>query len=309
MPTDSICVDILLGTYNGAAFLTAQLESLLLQTHQNWRLWMRDDASSDATLAILQRYAQQFPERCQLIQDDLGNVGIINNYNILLRHSQAQYLLFCDQDDVWLPNKISHTLKLMLNAERDYVQATPILVHTDLQVVDAQLHVLSESFWRYQNINSKHKRLNRQVVQNNITGCTVMINRALADLAFPVDSAAIMHDWWLGLVAAAFGVIIDASLGTVLYRQHQQNDTGAKRWSTAYIFKIAFKRYDILPIVAQAHAFFKRYVLSLQPEQQALLQDFSKLPSLSYWSKRRLLVKYGLYKHGWLRNLGFIIDL
>ena len=153
-------VDILLATYNGAAYLAPQLDSLLAQTHGHFRLLVSDDGSSDDTLAILQRYQSAFGGRMVLLPNDAPNRapagGVLRNFERLMRASaedgRAAYLSFCDQDDVWLPEKTATLLAAAQALEAAHGSAIPCLVHSDLTVVDRDLQVLSPSFTAYQRI-------------------------------------------------------------------------------------------------------------------------------------------------------------
>ena len=114
------------------------------------------------------------------------------------------------------------------------------MLHTDLAVVDRQLQPLAASFWAMQDqdpVAARHLR--RNLVGNCAAGCTILINRALRDRAVPIPPAAIMHDWWLMLVASAFGHVIQLPLPMVLYRQHGRNALGAQRWDLSRIIREA----------------------------------------------------------------------
>ncbi len=229
-------VEILLATYNGGLFISEQLESLAQQTYNNWRLIVRDDGSSDLTLEQVAVFAKQYPGKVEIICDQKGSLKAVGNFAELLQQSSADYIMFCDQDDVWMPTKIEHSLRRMLELEEVNSRDTPILVHTDLKVVNIELEVLANSFWQYQHIIPEFgKHWTRLLLQNVVTGCTVMLNKALRDIALPIPQQAIMHDWWLALVAAIFGTVSDVHQQTVLYRQHGMNDTGAKSWNLRYI--------------------------------------------------------------------------
>ena len=143
-------VDILLATYNGARFLREQLDSIVGQTYAHWRLLVRDDGSSDGTAAILEEYQRRIGERMQIVRDELGRLGPALNFGRLLRLSDAAYATFCDQDDVWMPDRIEQLLAEMRRMERETGAARPILVHSDLQVIDEEGHEISRSFWNYQ---------------------------------------------------------------------------------------------------------------------------------------------------------------
>ena len=108
-------IDILLSTYNGEVFLGELIDSVMGQTYQDCRLLVRDDGSTDGTLGILRTYQDNYPQRIVLTNDMLGNVGVIKSFELLLANSSSEYIMFCDQDDVWLPNKVElSVLKMIL---------------------------------------------------------------------------------------------------------------------------------------------------------------------------------------------------
>ncbi len=217
-------VDILLATYNGEKYLAEQLDSILLQTHQNFQIIIRDDGSKDRTLAIIKEYQANYPTKLKLITDQLGNLGVIKNFEILLRASESKYLLFADQDDFWLENKVADSLKKIKEIEEDEI---PSLVFTDLKVVDQNLKLINNSFWNYQKINPENKSLNCLLNLNCMTGCTIIINQELKNLALPIPKEVLMHDLWLGLIASSLGKVAYLNQATVLYRQHNNNELGA----------------------------------------------------------------------------------
>ncbi|HUL01109.1 MAG TPA: glycosyltransferase family 2 protein, partial [Nitrospirota bacterium] len=190
-------IDIILATYNGERFLRAQVQSILNQTYPHWRLIMRDDNSTDRTPDIIRGYIEKYPDKMEEIVDSGTNIGVCRNFAKLLERSTADYTMFCDQDDIWMPMKIALTLKKMLTMEGANGKDVPLLVYTDMKVVDDNLSVVADSFWRNQAFNPEiGKSLNRFLVSNVATGCTVMINKRLRILSLPIPREALMHDWW-----------------------------------------------------------------------------------------------------------------
>ena len=176
-------VTILLATYNGARHLPAQLDSLLSQTFTGWRLLVRDDGSTDATPAILADYSARFPDRITVLPDDGHRLGPSANFAALMAAADADYLMFCDQDDVWLPEKIGRTMAAMRDLEARHGRDLPLLVHTDLTVTDGQLATVAPSLWRYQHTDpALSGRLNRVLVQNYATGCTLLSDPTVIEL-------------------------------------------------------------------------------------------------------------------------------
>ncbi len=221
-------IDILLATYNGEKYLDAQIESLFEQSYKNWRIIAHDDGSTDSTPDILRRWQSEHPDKFIYLDDGVKTGGAKNNFAYLATQSTSPYIMFCDQDDVWLNNKIDLTFSKMLEIEAGS-KDIPILVHTDLCVVDSELNRISSSMAEYSKFPKRDCSLDELVLRNNITGCTVMANKCAVDLIrdnTPVQ--AVMHDWWLGLVVLKNGGIIryiDKPL--IKYRQHGANSVGA----------------------------------------------------------------------------------
>jgi glycosyltransferase involved in cell wall biosynthesis len=231
-------VAILLSTYNGERFLEQQLDSLLAQSHDNFIIVLRDDCSTDSTPSILQRYSDAHPQLFHKIKDDGCNRGPSGSFSLLCEYllSESSALgfngdnivaCFCDQDDVWAPNKIELSVAALLAAEAGD-KSKPVLVHTDLRVVDASLQPIAPSFVSYQGLEIERHAFAHLAVSNLVTGCTACFNGALLRVALPVPKRAIMHDWWLAMVAAGFGKLVFLEETPIAYRQHGSNAVGAK---------------------------------------------------------------------------------
>lgn len=223
-------VRLLLSTHNGAPYLRAQIDSLRAQTHTNWELWARDDGSSDESPEILRQLASE-DARIRVWPGNTTGSGAAAAFGALLHEAQdAPYLGFCDQDDVWEPYKLELTLRALVEAEHAFGATTPLLVHTDLALVDANLKPLASSAKAalHMRANDPHP-LPRLLAQNIVTGCTMLFNGALARAALPIPPEALMHDWWLALVAAAQGHIRYLPQATLRYRQHGHNVSGPAR--------------------------------------------------------------------------------
>lgn len=301
-------IDILLATYNGAEFVCEQIESLFAQTYSNWRVLARDDGSTDDTAAILRRYAERHADRFVLISDDDGNLGCTGNFNRLMEVSTAHYLALCDQDDVWLAHKLSACMDRMRAMEREHSSVTPLLVHTDLRTVDHALKTIGPSFWSYQGLNPADANdFGRLLIRNVVTGCSMLINRSLKEQALPIPAGAKVHDWWIALVAAAFGALGSVPTPTALYRQHGSNTTGAKAaggWrfvvrACDFITDISDSRSRLLETWRQAEAFRARYQEALGPRDRRILDDALTIPEAGIPTRIFRALKYGkLPPHG-----------
>jgi glycosyltransferase involved in cell wall biosynthesis len=305
-------IDILLATYNGELFIDEQIQSILNQTYPHWRLIIRDDGSMDSTPAIIRKYTEKHPEKIAVVGDSQRNLGACENFGTLLEHVTADYVMFSDQDDVWLPRKIELTLQKMDAMEKIHGRDMPLLVYTDMRVVDNNLSIIADSFWRHQAFNPNIGRsLSRFLVSNVATGCTVMINRKLRDIATPLPQEAMMHDWWVGLVSAAIGKNDYLNEVTVLYRQHASNVAGAK-WKfniETLVDKLMhfseLKRVNqghLLRTQQQAFAFATRYKTFLNEKEYRKIMTYAKISELSFFWKRVALVRYGFWWAGFVRS-------
>lgn len=279
-----------------------------MQTVQKWKLIARDDGSNDGSYGILKQFAENSSIPIELL-DDRTNLGVKNSFELLMKKALemgAGHIMFCDQDDVWQNDKISKTMAMMQQMEILYPQQ-PILVHSDLSVVDNDLITLHNSFWKYQNINPIKDTLNRLVLHNTVTGCTTMINRPLAQLAQTIPEKAIMHDWWIALVATAFGQIGYVHESLILYRQHGGNDTGAKQYGWQYWLDRFMKKPSLDKYIMQARAFLEHYRDQLSPEHVEMLEAVSRLNQMNRFGRRCTLIKYKIFKNGLIRNIGLIV--
>ena len=193
----------------------------------NWRIIIRDDGSTDNTINIINRYLELYPERIELVADNLGNIGVCQSYARLIGVSDAEYIMLADQDDVWLKDKINISIQKMLEYEKRNSKLAPALIHTNLRVVDNKLNCINKSFMNYQGLNGNRVHLNQLILQNCITGCTILFNRSLKNFILPINNAARIHDWWIAIIASIVGKIIYIDQPTILYRQHSSNTIGA----------------------------------------------------------------------------------
>lgn len=221
-------IAVLLSTYNGEKYLEAQLDSLLSQSVRDFSIYIRDDGSSDETLNIIDAFCRR-DQRIVLL-DSSDNIGCAASFLYLLRHVEADIYMFCDQDDIWLPNKIERVVDYFLVNN----STLPTLYHCDLKVVDQSLNLIHSSFLTYQKMTAKNtNNKNNLYIQNYVVGCTSAINAALANLVLShIDERqykmVAMHDWWLAITAKLFGEVYYDDVQTILYRQHQNNVLGAK---------------------------------------------------------------------------------
>jgi len=298
-------ITVCLATYNGEKYLKEQIESLLNQTYKEFQILALDDCSTDSTINILKFY------NIKTLEIEKNN-GPSSSFSTLLSHAlndtKNHYFMFCDQDDIWEKDKIEKEYKLMKEQESLYPN-TPLLIHTDLTVVNENLEKISDSFIKYQNLNPSQTKLNKLLLQNIITGCTIMINRELALLSSPFPKEVIMHDWWIALVATTFGRIFYLPEATIKYRQHNSNKIGAKGFNIQYILSKIDKKHTLQKNYTQTTLFRKRYKNDLTTKEQDILDNFISLQNSSFLKKRVKLFKYQFFKHGFIRNIGLFFKI
>lgn len=226
-------VAVLLSTYNGEMYLRQQIDSLLNQTYIEWHLFIRDDGSKDGTLQIIHEYRERYPSKITFFESIIGNLGCGESFMKLLENADADYYMFCDQDDVWMPFKIEVTLKKILSLENTHGKETPIGVFTDLTVVDENLNVMMPSLWKGDNRHPEYSRnLYKQWINRHATyGCTMMINESAKSILFPYhqfEGIQGAHDTWIEYILIAKGIYDYLYTPTIYYRQHSSNVIGGK---------------------------------------------------------------------------------
>lgn len=310
----NLTIDILLATFRAGRFLGPLVDSLLSQSGVDVRILARDDGSDDGTTEALAAMSRQHPARFHIIADGRRGLGAAGNFSALLAASSAPYVALADQDDVWHPGKVSAGMAAVRAAEGPRTAAVPVLAHGDSRVVDSNLQLIADSFAGLQRIDLRRgSSFHRLLMQNVVTGCTVVANRALVQRCLPVPDQAVMHDHWMALVAAAFGhcVVIDGP-PLIDYRQHGGNTVGAKRFSAAEVLLQPSRwrsnnlHRALAPTVRQAAAFSERHCSQLTPARRKELDAFLAVFDAGFIGRRWGVVRHGFWKHGWLRNLGLL---
>ncbi len=310
----SLEVDVLLATYNGERFIANQLESILAQSFGHWRILLRDDGSTDQTKAICQSYARAHPDRIRLVEDTLGNLGVVECFGRLLSVATAPYVMFCDQDDVWLPDKIAIQLEKIKGQEANARAGLPVAVFTDALVVDTELRPISDSLLRYINRQgTKGCALNRLCVEGNCYGCTMILNRALVERVGSIPPGVISHDWWCGLVAAALGRLVFADCAPIKHRRHASNASQTKKSSWRRYLRdrstLGQHRRWIHRVLLQAEVFAQTYAKDLSADPARLFADLARVRHSNWFVRRYLLARHGIRTTGLGRNLGFFLAL
>lgn len=316
-------VHVVLGTYNGAEYLPAFLDSLTRQSYQPWTLHVRDDASTDATPEILVE-ATRKDSRIHVVGQPQTRGGVVENYRFLLQHAYdcgAEYVACADQDDLWTENKLVTLIGMLRQDEADQ-GAAPVLLYSDMSVCDATGRIFRSSYSKHAGLRHDHD-LECLLTSNPVAGCSAIVNRQLLRAALPLPPETVMHDWWLVLCAAAFGRIKYTPESLVLYRQHCGNTIGGEglwskllprrrtwgeRWMTmqaqfASSIRQAYSLHSRLQTFENSHAFeldrVKRFCTAMSHGPGALRRRLASFRSrksrLHYLRELALLAKLLTY--------------
>ena len=273
-------VTILLSTYNGSKFLRQQLDSLYQQTYPNIRILVRDDGSIDSTRALLEK--EQAKGRITLFEEH-GNLGAAPSFFELLKNAattETEYVAFCDQDDVWHPEKIARAVLRLTGVAVDH----PAMYCSRVEIVDERLSHIGYTML------PRKIGFGNALVDCVTTGCTIVLNRAAVRLLGKnLPSSGVMHDWWCYLVMSCFGEVIYDSTATLKYRQHDSNTIG-------------LATNEFIQFARRCHRFFGGCGGHLRMSTQAvyLLEIFKNRIPISH---RQILDNFIAAKSSWYRRL------
>lgn len=222
-------VTILLATYNGGLYIQEQIDSLKSQTYSNFQVLISDDGSNDSTVDIINSNLDDTRFKLLSIQ---RKGGVVNNFNFLLESStDSEYIMLCDQDDYWLDDKIEVMLKKIKMLESES-KNLPLLLFSDLTLVDENLKILSNGFYEHISLNPWNNLDLRYISwRSSVYGCSVIFNSNLVKLynEFELKNCSPMHDHLLALLAVRHGALHYLDKSFTFYRQHDNNVVGGKK--------------------------------------------------------------------------------
>ncbi len=287
-------IQILMSTYNGEAYLKEQIESILTQDCEqfgvaSYTIKIRDDGSGDGTRQILQEYAEKYPDRISWYQGE--NVGVIQSFfDLMLQADVCDYYAFADQDDYWMPEKITRGIESLEKKSAD----KPLLYCCRPKLVDEKLHTIESTIER----PVMRPSFRNAMIENIATGCTEVFNRNLYEMVIQqLPQFTVMHDWWLYLVATCFGEIVYDETSYICYRQHGGNVVGTKtsHWDE---LKMRLKRYkkNRGNISRQLEEMIRIFGTNY-PENENIILAKEMLEVKPYFGKRvRFFRKAGIYR-------------
>lgn len=302
-------VGIVMATYNGEKYVREQIESILGNTYTEWKLWLWDDGSKDSTVSILKEYEEKYPGKIIVYQNQ-ENLGVVQNFLLGAKRCDTDYIMFCDQDDVWKKDKIRKTLEAMRETEEKEGADYPVTVFSDVVVVDSELRKIHPSFYQVSKLNTKKLDLNHLLMENKLIGCTIMMNSPVKKLLTNLPKSARVHDWWIALITSAFGKIVYLPEATMLYRQHENNVIGNENF-LSYIQNrlrnLKKQKQVLMDTQRQAYEFLQIYKNELSKEDKRVVYEFANLRNRNWFQRRYIIFTRGYLKTGLIRNLGVFL--
>jgi glycosyltransferase involved in cell wall biosynthesis len=282
-------ISVAIATYNGAKYITHQIESLLNQTLRPHEIIVCDDRSNDGTIEILRRYEMQGKIKLSINEQPLG---VIDNFKKAVSLCNFEnFIALCDQDDIWEVDKLEIEVTELIKIHQ---KGVPVAVFSDLTLVDDKLNVIETSFIRTLNINPEKETLRTILYGNFITGCTMVFNPEMREYFLQIDSKyAHMHDAWIGLVSFTFGRWKYIPLQLVKYRQHGNNVTYATNKPQGFlvkivnIFKEAFSKSQFLEkYITMSQGFLNAYRHKLSNDHVKEIEQFIALGHKPFFIKK-----------------------
>lgn len=295
------CIQILMGVCNGAPYLPAQLNSLGAQEYRHWRLLVSDDSPDDASRAVVETFGAECPRNVEIIRGPRN--GFAANYLHLLQNAVSGPLALSDQDDVWMPDKLSRAMSVL----SDIPDGQPALYCARVQPWDGTAGKLQ----RPMPALARPPSLRNALIENIAPGNTIVLNRAAADLARELAAqtpSVFAHDWWLYQVVSGVGgtVVHDSGPPVVYYRQHAGNVIGAGRGFSAQIKrKTAVLKRAFAERLTQNAAALNVARTHLTAENEALFDAFEAARASRGLKRLRDLSRLGLYRQNRVGTAGF----
>lgn len=270
-------IQILLAAYNGAKYIETQLDSLIAQQippEDSFQILISDDGSTDGTTEILREYQKRYPSLVKILPSKREGSAMAN-FMRLLTESDGDIVFFCDQDDWWMPTKVLEMLETFESSD------LPQLVFSDAMIADENLKLLDVDESRLQTYN-RGLTLQKLLVQNYIMGCTMAVNRTLVDgVRCGSYPGMQMHDWWLALYAETFGKVTHVNEKLMKYRQHGDNEVGAKDIKSGSYIRSHLNgdelRIKCGLLLEQAEGFYECYGTQMSSEKRKIFSDFITL--------------------------------
>lgn len=261
-------IDILMATYNGEKYLVEQLDSIINQTYHNWNLLIRDDNSTDKTLKIIQNYHKK-DKRIKILKDNKGNLGIVRNFEELLKSSESEFIMFSDQDDIWVENKLDMYLKMI-----EKIKNKGFMIHSDAILFDKnKSNILKDTFISKKAIN---RGLENVFFNYFVQGATILISKEIKNFILPFPKEVYLHDRYIHLISELFFERIFVNKALIYYRQHGDNQIGAKNTIRELLSKRYFDERDrqLIKVI------YNKYGSLLTEDKKKLIEEYFKITDI-----------------------------
>jgi len=244
-------VSVCLASFNGEKYIEMQIESILSQISFDSEVIISDDGSIDSTVDIIKRFDES---RIKLISGPKN--GLINNFENTLKYATNDIIFLCDQDDIWLPDKVNEACKALLNND---------LVVSDATVVNKDLALIKKSLLG--DVGDSNRNVIKNIIRNPFTGCCMAFNRKILNYALPFPKNIAMHDWWIGLIASGLGRVKFLEQPLILYRRHESNISETSNKSSVsfivqVIWRIRMSYYLLKRVLSYKCALYRMFLFS-----------------------------------------------
>ena len=307
---------IIMCTYNAQKFFKEQIQSIADSTIKDFVIHIFDDRSTDETLIEISRFQADHPDCNIKVSINEHNLGSWKNFLVGVQKVGKEitcddYIMLSDQDDIWKPDKISVTYEEMKKLEDEYGNDDPLLVSTDVTLVDENKNVMSKSYAARNKFDTSHTDLPHALMENHVQGCTIMINKKLADLVKEVPETATMHDVWLALIALSMGHMTYLNKQTMFYRDLTTSVTGHnetyKEDIKSKFFTLDQQRNILLTPIPMYKEFIRIYGDELSFYVRSIFDAYIGLGTNGFFKKRFDIIRFRMWKTGFMRNAGLIV--
>jgi len=218
-------VEIVLPTYNGAKYLGGLLDSLAAQTYRDFTLITYDDGSADDSIRIVDSYCDRI-SILRIANPDRDNMGASASFAHLLSQCSGDCIMLCDQDDIWEPHKVEKGRDAMKTMQKNHGDV-PLLFFSDLAIIGADGSTIAPSFNKYHRFDLYRIGDPYYVcLKNPAPGCSMILNRLAVQASLPMESGAVMHDWWIIIITRLLGAVGYSREPWIRYRKHSSNTMG-----------------------------------------------------------------------------------
>lgn len=285
-------IDILMATYNGGPYIATQIRSIQSQLFADWELWIHDDGSTDNTVSIIRDFIKH-DSRIHLICDGKTYKNPAYNFLSLLPISQAPYSIFCDQDDIWLENKLT----ILYETIKDFDPLQPVAVYSNSFIYEPEHATIGG----LATLATPEKLQDLLFLNAGVQGCAILFNAALKRICMDRPDYVCMHDHLLTLSAITFGRLIYVDKCLMLYRRYEGTVTGyTDKGFVSRLTKFFQKGKTVIhpEHYAAILAFYNHYESRMLPEKRKIFQMFFAFKKRTRIANVWAVCKYGFNLYG-----------